>query len=177
VKLKNEMTFKADYKKSRTLSMSFIDYQLSETKSTGYTVGFGYRMKNVNIPFLTGKKKLNGTSKAKKKTKNKKKKATDPPTPTAPTSGSGSSANDLTFKFDFEVRDDITIAHILDSPNEAQPTRGARTISLNPQVEYALNKRLKLRLFADYRKTVPKTSQSFPITTLNTGVTVQFSLN
>lgn len=178
VKLKNEMTFKADVKRSRTLSMSFIDYQLSETKSSGYTVGFGYRMKNVNIPFLTGKKKLDGKpSKSKKKSKNKKKKSNTPPTPPTPGGGSGSSANDLTFKFDFEVRDDITIAHIVDSPNEAQPTRGARTISLNPQVEYALNKRLKLRLFADYRKTVPKTSQSFPITTLNTGVTVQFSLN
>ncbi len=179
VKLKNEMTFKADVKRSRTLSMSFIDYQLSETKSSGYTVGFGYRIKNVNIPFLTGKKKLDGKSKKKsnRKSKNKKKKPGDPATPAAPPSGGGSTANDLTFKFDFEVRDDITIAHILDSPNEAQPTRGARTISLNPQVEYALNKRLKLRLFADYRKTVPKTSQSFPITTLNTGVTVQFSLN
>ncbi|MFN0215682.1 MAG: cell surface protein SprA [Saprospiraceae bacterium] len=174
VKLKNEMTFKADMKRTRTLSMSFIDYQLSETKSSGYTIGFGYRIKDVNIPFLTGKKSLNG--KSKKKSKSKKKKPATPPTP-PPGGGSSSSANDLTFKFDFEVRDDITIAHILDSPNEAQPTRGARTISINPQVEYALNKRLKLRLFADYRKTVPKTSQSFPITTLNTGVTVQFTLN
>jgi len=173
VKLKNEMTFKGDIKRARTLSMSFIDYQLSETKSSGYTLGFGYRIKNVNIPFLTGKKKLDG--KGKRKSKNKKK-ATTPPTP-PPSGGAAPTANDLTFKFDFEVRDDITIAHILDSPNAAQPTRGARTISLNPQVEYTLNKRLKLRLFADYRKTVPKTSQSFPITTLNTGVTVQFSLN
>jgi cell surface protein SprA len=159
--------------------MSFIDYQLSETKSSGYTFGFGYRIKNVNIPFLTGKKKSDGKSgKAKKKkSKSKKKKSTTPAPPTPPSTPGGSSANDLNFKFDFEVRDDITIAHILDSPNQAQPTRGARTVSLNPQVEYALNKRLKLRLFCDYRKTVPKTSQSFPITTLNTGVTVQFSLN
>ncbi len=178
VKLKNEMTFKADYKKTRTLAMSFIDYQLSESKSTGYTVGFGYRIKNVNIPFLTGKKNLNGKKATKKKTNKKKKKPGAPTTPPPPPSGgAGGTTNDLSFKFDFEVRDDITIAHILDSPNEAQPTRGARTISLNPQVEYVLNKRLKLRLFADYRKTVPKTSQSFPITTLNTGVTVQFSLN
>jgi len=174
VKLKNEMTFKADVKRARTLSMSFIDYQLSETKSEGYTLGFGYRIKNVNIPFLTGKKKLDGKSKRKSK---KKKKATTPPTPPPSSGGAAPTSNDLVFKFDFEVRDDITIAHILDSPNAAQPTRGARTISINPQVEYALNKRLKLRLFADYRKTVPKTSQSFPITTLNTGVTVQFSLN
>ena len=171
VKLKNEMTFKADVKRARTLSMSFIDYQLSETKSEGYTLGFGYRIKNVNIPFLTGKKKLDGKSKRKSK---KKKKATTPPTTPPSSGGAAPTSNDLVFKFDFEVRDDITIAHILDSPNAAQPTRGARTISINPQVEYALNKRLKLRLFADYRKTVPKTSQSFPITTLNTGVTVQF---
>jgi cell surface protein SprA len=134
-------------------------------------------MKNVNIPFLTGKKNLSSKSKS-KKNRNKKKKPGAPGAPPTPPAGGGAgSANDLTFKFDFEVRDDITIAHLVDSPNEAQPTRGARTISLNPQVEYALNKRLKLRLFADYRKTVPKTSQSFPITTLNTGVTVQFSLN
>jgi cell surface protein SprA len=173
VKLKNEMTFKFDMKRARVLSMSFIDYQLSETKSSGVTAGFGYRVKNVNIPFLTGKKTQG--SKA-KQNRNKKKKPDTSPTPPS-SGGPGSTSNDLTFKFDFEVRDDITIAHILDSPNEAQPTRGARTISLNPQVEYALNKRLKLRLFTDYRRTVPKTSQSFPITTLNTGVTVQFSLN
>ncbi len=164
VKFKNEMTLKADFKKSRTLAMSFIDYQLAESRSTSYSLGFGYRMRNVNIPFLTGKKK----TQAKKKKK-----------PAGPgTGGSGANAgNDLAFKFDFEVRDDITTNHLLDSPNQAVPTRGARTISINPSVEYALNKRLKLRLFTDYRKTVPKTSQSFPITTLNTGVTVQFTLN
>lgn len=174
VKLKNEMTFKADFMKARMLSMSFIDYQLSETKSSGYTIGFGYRMKDVNIPFLTGKK---ADKKAKKKTPNSKKKPATPPTPPPGGRPGAPAANDMTFKFDYEVRDDITIAHIVDSPNQAQPTRGARTISLNPQVEYALNKRLRLRLFANYRKTVPKTSQSFPITTLNTGITVQFSLN
>ncbi|MCC7246170.1 MAG: cell surface protein SprA [Saprospiraceae bacterium] len=176
VKLKNEMTFKADYKKSRTLALSFIDYQLAETRSTSYTGGFGYRMKNVNIPFLTGKKAL----KAKAKSSKKKKKKTPPPgttTPPAPGGTTPTQGNDLNFKFDFEVRDDITVNHRLDLPVEAEPTRGARTISINPSVEYALSQRLKLRLFTDYRKTVPKTSQSFPITTINGGVTVQFSLS
>lgn len=173
VKFKNEMTLKGDYKKSRTLAMSFIDYQLAESRSTSYSMGFGYRLRNVNIPFLTGKKKAPA---AKKKTVKKKNTAPTPPAPGS-TGGGASQGNDLTFKFDFEVRDDITINHLLDSPNEAVPTRGSRTVSINPSVEYALNRRLKLRLFADYRKTVPKTSQSFPITTLRSGVTVQFSLN
>lgn len=180
VKLKNEMTFKVDFKKQRTLAMSFIDYQLAETQSESYTVGFGHRIKNVNIPFLTGKKSgAKGKTSSKKKKSSKKKAPTKPttgPTP-PPGSGSGQQANDLNIKFDFEIRDDITVNHRLDQADVAEPTRGQRTISINPSVEYALNKRLKLRLFTDYRKTVPKTSQSFPITTLNSGVTIQFSLN
>ncbi|HNG89013.1 MAG TPA: hypothetical protein PK858_02375, partial [Saprospiraceae bacterium] len=178
VKLKNDMTFKVDFKKQRTLAMSFIDYQLAETRSTSYSAGFGHRIRNVNIPFLTGKKS-GAKGKSKKKSSKKKKTSTKPTTGPTPPPGSttGQQANDLNIKFDFEVRDDITMNHRLDQATQAEPTRGQRTISLNPSVEYALNKRLKLRLFTDYRKTVPKTSQSFPITTLNTGVTIQFSLN
>jgi cell surface protein SprA len=176
VKLKNEMSFKVDFKKQRTLAMSFIDYQLAETQSKSYTAGFGYRLKNVNIPLLTGKK-TGAKGKTKSKSKSKKKAPTKPTTgPTPPPTGGAAQANDMNFKFDFEIRDDITVNHRLDQLAEATPTRGQRTISINPSVEYALNKRLKLRLFTDYRKTTPRTSQS-PITTLNTGVTIQFSLN
>ncbi|MBK8922542.1 MAG: cell surface protein SprA [Saprospirales bacterium] len=171
VKLKNDMTFKVDFKKSRTLAMSFIDYQLAESRSTGYTIGFGYRLKNVNIPFLTGKKK------SKSRSKTQPPGSTTPPPPAGGRGGGAQQANDMNFKFDFDLRDDITINHRLDQLDEAVPTRGARTISINPSVDYALNRRLKLRLFTDYRKTVPKTSQSFPITTINAGVAVQFSLN
>ncbi len=174
MKLKNDMSFRLDFKKSRTLQMSFINYQLTETNSTGYTAGFGYRIKNVNIPFLTGKKAKKATAKAKAKAK--KLKPGSAPIPGAPT-GAGTQANDLNFKFDFDYRDDITVNHSLNQQDVSQPTRGATTISINPQAEYALNKRLKLRLFADYRKTIPKTSQSFPITTFNGGLTIQFSLN
>lgn len=168
VKLKNDMTFKFDFKKSRTLAMSFIDYQLAETRSSSYAIGFGYRLKDVQIGFLTGKKGKKGKKKSTSKPGGAK-----PPQP----GGSRQEANDMNFKFDFEVRDDITVNHRLDQLEEAVPTRGARTISINPQIEYALNKRLSLRVFTDYRKTVPKTSQSFPITTVNAGVTVQFKLN
>jgi cell surface protein SprA len=171
MKFKSGMTFKVDFKRSRTLAMSFIDYQLAETQSSSYTVGFGYRLKDVNIPFLTGKK-----SKKKKSTRS------TPPSNPGGIAGSrggnrGQNANDMTFKFDFDLRDDITVNHRLDQLDQAVPTRGARTVSINPSVDYALNSRLKLRLFTDYRKTVPKTSQSFPITTVNAGVTVQFTLN
>jgi cell surface protein SprA len=179
VKMKNDMTFKVDMKKSRNLAMSFIDYQLAETRSTGYTMGFGYRMKNVNIPFLTGKK-TKKASKSKSKLKKDDPLKTDKTATGDKTTGGGKkkpAGNDMNFKFDFDYRDDITVNHRLDLVNKAEPTRGSRTITISPSVDYALNKQLKLRLFCDYRKTVPKTSQSYPITNINAGVTVQFTLN
>jgi cell surface protein SprA len=178
VKMKNGMSFKADFKKSRTLAMSFMDYTLNETQATAYAGGFGHRIKDVDIPFLTGSNKGKGkgskNSGGKKKSNGKSKK--DPATPPTPGGGNSSQAHDLNIKFDFEYRDDITIVHSLQR-NEAQPSRGSTTISINPSVDYQLNRRLALRLFCDYRRTVPKTSQSFPITTLNSGITVQFKLN
>jgi len=58
--------------------------------------------------------------------------------------------NDLNIKFDFSFRDNITINHYLDQ-DLAEPTRGTRDISINPSVDYQVNKRLNLRLFFDLK--------------------------
>jgi cell surface protein SprA len=172
MKFKNDMQIKADFKRSRTLAMSFVDYNLNETRSTGYVLGFGYRLKNVDIPFLTGSKK--GKKSSSKKAKDKKNKPATPSTP--PTPGGAAQSHDMNIKFDFEYRDDLTMIHSLQR-DVSQPSRGAETLRISPSVDYQLNRRLSLRLFTDYSRTRPKTSQSFPITTINGGVTVQFKLN
>lgn len=46
---KNSLNLHIDYKKARTLSMSLVDFQLSETKSSEISVGGGFRLKNVTI--------------------------------------------------------------------------------------------------------------------------------
>ncbi len=47
---KNSLNIHFEFKKSRVLSMSLIDFQLSETKSSDFTIGGGMRIKNVTIP-------------------------------------------------------------------------------------------------------------------------------
>lgn len=47
---KNSLTARFEYRKSRTVSLSMIDYQVSETNSTEYIVGLGYRIKGLNLP-------------------------------------------------------------------------------------------------------------------------------
>lgn len=174
MKMKNGMSFRADMKKSRNLAMSFLDYRLAETRTTDYTIGFGHRIKNVVIPFLQfGKAK----TEAKKNSKKKSKIKVDPNA--SGNNAGGTSApqgSDLNIKFDVSFRDDITLNHLLDQGIDAQPTRGLRTLRISPSVDYQITKNLNARLFFDYNRSNPKTSQAFPITNMNGGVTVRFSL-
>ena len=56
--LKNKMNFRFEFKKSRMVSMSLIDYQLTENVSSGFTFGYGFQTKSITLPFTNfeGKK-------------------------------------------------------------------------------------------------------------------------
>lgn len=47
----NNMTTTFEFRKTRTVSLSLIDYQVSETNSTEYVVGLGYRIRGLTLPF------------------------------------------------------------------------------------------------------------------------------
>ncbi len=56
---KNNLTGTLKFNKSRTVSLNLLDYQVSETKSTEYQVGLGYRVKGLKLPFaILGVRKL-----------------------------------------------------------------------------------------------------------------------
>jgi cell surface protein SprA len=56
---KNNVSARFDLRKTRTVALSMIDYQVSETKSTEYVIGLGYRIRGLVLPFdLFGVKKL-----------------------------------------------------------------------------------------------------------------------
>jgi cell surface protein SprA len=80
----SQVNIKFEYKKSRTLSLSLVDYQLSETRGTEWVIGAGWRKKGFPLPF-----KLPGM-------KNKK------------------LENDINFKLDLSMRDDATSNSRLD---------------------------------------------------------------
>ncbi len=53
----NQLNVKFEYRKSRQLSLSLVDYQLSESRSTEWVFGAGLRQKGVKLPFrLPGSK-------------------------------------------------------------------------------------------------------------------------
>jgi cell surface protein SprA len=130
---------------SRTLTMTFADFQMVQVNSKQITVGAGYKIKGLKLPF---------------KLPNGKKIRLD---------------NDLTFRFDFSYRDDITVNNQIDQ-GPAEITAGATTITIQPSVDYIISKRLTVRLFYDESKTIPKISSTYPTTNIKSGITFRFSL-
>ncbi len=83
----DQLNLNFKYSKSRLLSLSLIDYQLSESRATEWTVGASWRKKGFNLPF-----KLPGGNGKKLQ-------------------------NDLTFKFDLSMRDVSNSNSRLDQTN------------------------------------------------------------
>ncbi|MCB0629689.1 MAG: cell surface protein SprA [Saprospiraceae bacterium] len=167
--LQNGMSFSFDYQQQRTLALNVTNTLLSETRSKKIDFGFGYLMRNVDIPFLTGSNKKGN------------KKAEDTPAPTTTPNRGGNrpsqlQGQDLDIQFTFSLADDLTLAQKLDA-GFSEPTRGNNVLQFSPSAEYKLNRRLSLRLFFDYRRTIPKTSAGFPRLDTSGGVVVRFQLN
>ncbi len=167
VRLKNDMSFKAEYKNSRLLRLELIGTgRLRETKASEYTGAFGYKLKDAKISFLSPKKKK----------KTSKKEDTKKPSNNRPGQrASQSTPGDMDFTFDLSIRDDVTNIRELIT-GLVEPDRGNRRITIAPAITYQLNNQLSLRFFFDYSKNIPYTSAGYTTTNIRSGVTVRFTL-
>ncbi len=142
----NSLSANFDYKKSRTLSLSLIDYQLAENRSTEVTIGINWRKRGVpiirNIKVGKNGMKLD---------------------------------NDVTFKFDFSLRDDATANSKLDQ-NTAFGTAGQKVIRISPSIDYVLNSRVNVKLYFEQNKVIPKIATTAPVTNTRAGVQIRISL-
>ncbi len=143
----NQLNFKFEYVKQRQLSMSLIDYQLSEVRSTQYTFGGGFRKKGMNLPF-----KVPFSKKDSKKLD-----------------------NEMEFRLDFSVRDNVTSNSRLDQ-NSAFATNGSKEIAINPTISYYISNRINVKLYFDQRRVNPYISSSPPTVDTRAGVQVRISL-
>lgn len=146
VTLTNQLGTRFEYRKTRTLSLSLIDYQLAENRSTEVTFGFNWRKKGMplikNIKIGKNGMKLD---------------------------------NDVTFRFDFSLRDDATANSKLDQ-DQAFGTAGQKVIRIAPSIDYVLNNRISLKLYYEQNRNIPKISNAFPITNTRGGLQIRVSL-
>ena len=151
----NQLQAKFEYAKTRQLSLSLIDFQLSEVRSTELSIGAGYRKRglrmpfNINLPKFLQSKNVN-TSKSKLE-------------------------NEISFRMDFKIRDNVTANSRLDQDNNFA-TGGSKEITISPSLDYLINNRIKIKFYYDQRRIIPYISSSAPITNTRAGVQVNISL-
>ena len=144
----NQLSLKFEYQKQRQLSLSLIDYQLSEVRSTQYTFGGGFRKKGLKLPF-----KVPFSKKDSKKLD-----------------------NEINFRLDFKIADNVTSNSRLDQ-NSAFATNGSKEITISPTIDYYISNRINVKLYFEQRRVNPYISSSPPTVDTRAGAQIRISLS
>ena len=145
--LQNSMTVNLQYKKMRTLTLTFTNNQLTEVNGREIVVGGGYRIKNLSFnitPIGGGGKKQ-------------------------------TIKNDLVLKLDVGYKRDITILRRIDEKN-SQVSAGQNKINFYLTADYNFSQRLSAQAFFKYDLTIPEVANNFKNSTTYGGITLRFSL-
>jgi cell surface protein SprA len=142
----NSLLSKFEYKRSRDLSLSLANNQLTEITSKEIVLGLGYRIKNVKFSI----KKISGGKKKSLK-------------------------SDLNIKADLSIRNNETVLRKL-VENVNQVSAGQQVISINSSADYQINEKFVIKLFFDKIITNPFVSSQFPNANTNAGISLRFTL-
>lgn len=180
LKTKNDLNIDFSWVKTRQLDLSInTASELTETKKTEFIFGFGYTVKDSK--FLKKKKKRRGS-----RTRQQDDEADDSDNPLDAQGGrrrssrrnvSSTRGSDMTFQLNFGFSDNVTYVHRLDFGGTPDPTRGLKSITVSPSVDYIVNENLTVRAFIDYNATEPYISINPPVTNIEGGVTMRMTLN
>lgn len=143
----NTLTARAEYKKQRNLTMSFINNQLTETEGNEIVIGSGYRIKNLAlvVSSVTGGGRISRSN------------------------------NDLVLKVDLGFRKDKTTLRRVDERN-SQVSAGQNRINIYVTADYTINERFNFQAFFKRDVSDPFVSSQFKNSNTFAGVTMRFNL-
>ena len=172
VTLQNNMTLKAEYKTTRVVNLSMTSVQINETLSKDWVFGLGYKINDFNI-FGYGKSK-------KVRTPNKKGKNNQEETETKTSTKSRTKSNvmnhELNLRCDFSLRNQAAITRSIKTL-ESTASSGNKALKIAFSADYTMSKLLTMSAFLDIQRNTPlMSSNSYPTSTYDFGVSMKFSL-
>jgi cell surface protein SprA len=143
----NSLLTRFEYRKTRTITFSMANKQLTDMSTDEIVVGLGYKIKNVSFTISS----LGG-------------------------GGQKTQLNsDLNIKIDFSIRNNRTVLRRIDQ-NIDQVSSGQRVFSINSAIDYMLSRSVTLRLFFDKIVNNPFVSNQYRNSTTKGGISIRFSL-
>ena len=183
VTLQNNMTLKAEYRKTRVLTLSMTSAQINEASSEDLVFGWGYKIDDFKIAqWFTGK---SSSQKAASKNKSKAKgasneseenKSNSNQRSNSTTSRRSNFAHSLNLRFDFSLRSqDAITRNIQTSLSEA--TSGDRAVKTSFIADYAMSRYVTFSLYYNRQRNQPLLSASaYPTITQDFGVNLKLTL-
>ena len=172
--LNNNLTLKAEFRRTRALTLSTTSVQINENRSNDWVIGLGYKINDFQ---LFG----SGTSRKIKKAQKGKGKGND----TDNDKGSNTSQSrsrksgvnhDLNLRLDFTLRDQAAITRDIASRTSAASS-GNSALKISFMADYTLSRLLTMSFYYDRQTNTPLlSSSSYPTTTRDFGLSMKFSL-
>ncbi len=143
----NSLITRFEYRRSRNLSLSFANNQITDVSSKEFIIGTGYRFENLafNVTQAAGTQRIESDLVLRL---------------------------DLSIRENHTV-----LRKLLEDQDEQNtPSAGQQTISINFSADYQISPRLNFRLFYDQIITEPFISDHFPTSNINGGISLRFML-
>ena len=168
--LPNNMSFKAEYKTTRVLTLSMTSVQINEALSKDWVIGMGYKINDLRL--------FNSRSKLAVKNKKRGTDSDDEGNSAKSTSTSKTKgfAHDLNLRLDISYRQQAAITRDIASASSSA-TSGNNGFKLAFSADYSLSKLLTMSFYYDRQSNTPLLSSgSYPTVTQDFGMSVKFSL-
>lgn len=144
----NSLLASLEMRRSRNLSFSFANNQLTEISSSEFIVGLGYRFKGIRLNF-------SGLLGGGKKTKTN---------------------SDLNLKLDFSIRKNKTVLRKIDQ-DVNQVSVGQQVMTLNFSADYNLSQKFNIRFYFDKVINTPYVSNQYRTSNTKGGIALRFTLS
>ena len=144
----NSLLANFEMRRSRTLSLSFVNNQLTEITSSEFIIGLGYRIKGIKLNFSGV---LGGGKKAKTK-------------------------SDLALKLDFSIRKNRTTLRTIDQDIN-QISIGQQVMNINFTADYNLSQKFTIQFYFKKDINTPYVSNQYRTSNTQGGLALRFSLS
>ena len=168
--LQNNLTIKAEYRRSRVLSLSMTSVQINESRSNDWVIGLGYKLSDFRL-FGSG-----ATRKIKKSQRGSRNKASQSATASSQSNKKSGINHDLNMRLDFSLRSQAAITRDIATRTSAASS-GNSALKISFMADYTLSRLLTMSFYYERQTNTPLlSSSSYPTTTRDFGLSVKFSL-
>ena len=172
VTMRNNMSFKLEYRTTRILTLSTASVMLNETLSKDFVLGCGYKINDFRFSGRNRRIVKSGNNRGKDGSSDDEDKSK-----TRSSSKNSKSFNhDMNLRLDISLRNQASINRNIEK-RESSANSGNKAFKLSFTADYTISKLLTMSFFYDSQTNTPLlTSSSYPTTTHDFGLAMKFSL-